>query len=208
MRLDKLPAIGHAERSADELLCEAITNFFLGNTEFPVNQAEINFFGHDAMPPTVYGQAWKLEPKELWMAHRLGTIYHAVNSKGEFSSAGAAAILVTDQHVRLMIGTGVYKKSTAVRGTPSQGTQLEKHFLRFVELSSIGAGDVLILTHWKLGQFFLKIPWARSLAALIAGLKANAKAPKVLEDSVVNLRPENRLGVAREAQILDVQGKV
>jgi hypothetical protein len=208
MRLDKLPPVGHFERSQDELLAERITAFFLGQSEFPVNQAEINILGHDAMPPTVYDLAWKLEPSELWLAHRVGTIYHDVNAKGEFVSAGAAAILVTDRHVRLMIGTGVYKKSLALRGTPSEGTKLEKHVFRFIELSSIGAGDVLILTHWKLGQFFLKIPWARSLAALIAGLRANAKAPKVLEDSMVNLRSENRLGLAPEVQILDVQGKM
>jgi hypothetical protein len=208
MRLDKLPPVGHFERSLDELLSESITAYFLGTREFPENQAEIRIFGHETMPPTVYDVAWKLEPSELWLAHRVGTIYHDVNAKGEFVSAGAAAILVTDQHLRLMIGTGVYNKSSAVRGKPSEGTHLEKHVFRFIELSSIGAGDVLIVEHWKLGKFFLKIPWARSFAALISGLRANAKSPKMLTDSVVNLRSENRLGSTREVQVLDVQGKV
>ncbi len=214
MRLDKLPALGHAQRSADERLSEAITAFFLGNAEFPVNQAEINFFGHETMPPTVYGQAWKLEPKEIWMAHQLGTIFHAVNNKGEFSSAGAAAILITNQYVRLMLGTGLYTKSSAVRGSPSQGTHLEKHTFLFVEFLSIGMGDLLILEHWKLGKLHLKIPWARSIAALIAGLRASANAPKILEDSVVFVPLEKRLSIqkptlapARESRVLDVPQK-
>ncbi|MEY4529649.1 MAG: hypothetical protein RLZZ156_370, partial [Deinococcota bacterium] len=117
-------------------------------------------------------------------------------------------ILVTNQYLRLMIGAGVYQKSLAVRGKPSQGTHLEKYVWRFIEISSIGAGDVLILEHWKLGKFFLKIPWARSFAALISGLRANAKSPKILEDGVVNLRPENRLASVQAVRILDVQGKV
>ena len=79
---------------------------------------------------------------------------------------------------------------------------------RFVELTSIGAGDVLILEHWKLGKFFLKISWARSLAALISGLRANAKSPKILENGVITSAQKNRLGAVRTVQILDVQGKV
>ncbi len=208
MRLEKLPPVGHFELSQDEILSQSITAYFLGRCEFPNNQAEISILGHETMPPTVYDLAWKLEPSENWFAHRVGTIYHDVNAKGEFASAGAAAILVTDRHVRLMIGTGVYKKSLAVRGSRSEGTHLEKHVFGFIELTSIGAGDVLIVEHWKLGKFFLKIPWARSLAALISGLRASAKSPKILEDGVVNLRPENRLGSVHNVQILDVQGKV
>ncbi len=208
MRLDKLPPVGHFERSQDEILSQSITAYFLGRCEFPNNQAEISILGHETMPPTVYDLAWKLEPSENWFAHRLGTIYHDVNAKGEFVSAGAAAILVTDRHVRLMVGAGVYNKSLAVRGSRSEGTHLEKYVFRFIELASIAAGDVLILEHWKLGKFFLKIPWARSLAALISGLRVNAKSPKILENSVITSAQKNRLGSVRTVQILDVQGKV
>lgn len=208
MRLDKLPPVGHAQRSADEQLSEQITAYFLGQTHFPENEAEISIVGHDAMPPTVYGVAWKLEPNENWLAHRVGTIYYGVNSIGEFSSAGASAILITNTHVRLMLGAGTYNKSYATRGSPSEGTHLEKHVFRFVEFSSLGAGDLLILEHWKLGRLHLKIPWARSLAALIAGLRATAKQPKILEDSVVHLRPTPRLEPVQKAAILEVAVKV
>jgi hypothetical protein len=208
MRLDKLPAVGHAQRSKDERLSEAITAFFLGQAAFPSNEAEISIVGHETMPPTVYNVAWRLEPSENWYAHRVGTIYHGVNAIGEFSSAGAAAILITNQHIRLMIGTGVYQKSSATRGKPSEGTHLEKHTFLFAELSSIGAGDVLILEHWKLGKFFLKISWARSIAALISGLRATAQKPKVLEDGVVNLQSEKRIGLARAIKILEVKGRL
>ncbi len=207
MRLDKLPPVGSFERSRDEVLSERITAFFLGHADFPVNEAEFTIFGHESMPPTVYNVAWHLEPSELWFAHRVGTIYHGVNALGEFSSAGAAAILVTDKFVRLMIGAGSYTKSGATRGAPSEGTHLEKYAFRFVELKSIGAGDLLILEHWKLGKFYLKIPWARSFAALIAGLRATAKNPQMLENSVVNLRETKRLEQPRQVYILEVERK-
>ncbi len=195
MRLDKLPP--NFDRSADELLAAAIVGFFSSDTTFPPNEADFCISGHDAMPPTVYDVAWKLEPNEIWLAHRVGTIYHGVNAKGEFASAGAAAILVTDRHVRLMLGAGVYGKST----------HLEKQIFRFVEISSLGAGDVLILEHWKLGKFFLKIPWARSFAALISGLRASVQQPKILENSVVQTNSPKVLAVPRVSPVLEVQGK-
>jgi hypothetical protein len=206
VRLDKLPPVGHSERSKDERLSEAITAYFLGGAAFPENDAEILIIGHSAMPPTVYGLAWSLEPNELWFGHRLGTIYHGVNHQGEFSSAGAAAILITSQGVRLMLGAGEYNRSYAVRGKPTAGTHLERHLLRFVELTSLGAGDLLILEHWSLGKLHLKIPWARSFAALVAGLKAQAKRPQVLEDSVVQVRVQKRLEPAKQ-RVLEVQQK-
>lgn len=204
MRLDKIPPMLLFERSADEILSAAITAFFSYQAPFPPNEAEFNILGHDAMPPTLYSQAWRLEPQEIWLAHRLGTIYHGVNAKGEFSSAGAAAILVTNLHVRLMLGIGTYTKSAATRGAPSEGTHLEKFALRFVELTSIGAGDLLVLEHWKMGKMVLKIPWARSFAALIAGLRATANNPKMLENSVVDVRVMPRL---EKGSILEVERK-
>ncbi|MFN3265841.1 MAG: hypothetical protein ACK41E_03280 [Deinococcales bacterium] len=193
MRLDKLPPVAAAERSADERLAEAITAYFLSAAPFPENNAELDILGHSALPPTVYGVAWSLEPSEVWFVHKLGTIYHGVNQKGEFASAGAAALLVTNLGVRLMLGAGSYNLGYAVRGAPSQGTHLERQQLRYVELKSLGAGDLLILEHWKLGKLHLKIPWARSIAALIAGQKAQSLTPKVLEESVVQVRNQKRL---------------
>jgi hypothetical protein len=55
MRLDKLPPVGYFERSQDELLAQSITAYFLGEQEFPANQAEMSILGHETMPPTVYG---------------------------------------------------------------------------------------------------------------------------------------------------------
>ncbi len=205
MRLDKLPA--NPERSADELLAAAIVSFFSSDTAFPDNEAGFCILGHDAMPPTVYGLAWKLEPREIWLAHRVGTIYHGVNTNGEFFSAGAAAILVTDRHVRLMLGAGTYTKSSAIRGQPSVGTHLEKYVFRFVEFSSLGAGDLLVLEHWKLGKFYLKIPWARSFAALISGLRASVLQPKILENSVVQIKTQKSLAFTRVTPVLEVKGK-
>jgi hypothetical protein len=206
VRLDKLPLVGHAERLSDERLSEAIVAYFLDLVPFPQNDAEISIVGHSAMPPTVYGRAWSLEPSERWFVHRLGTVYHGVNPKGEFSSAGAAAMLVTSHGVRLMLGMGVYNKSYAARGKPLGGTHLDRYFFRFVELTSLGAGDLLILEPWSLGKLHLKISWARSVAALIAGLKAQAKQPQALEDSVVQHRPQKRLE-SNHNKVLEVQSK-
>jgi hypothetical protein len=206
VRLDKLPLSGYKERSADERLSEALTAYFLGAAPFPENDAELEILGHAAMPPTVYGMAWLLAPNELWFGHRLGTVYHGVNAKGEFSSAGAAALLVTSHGVRLMLGAGEYNRAYALHSKPSSGTHLERHFFRFVELTSLGAGDLLIVQHWSLGKLHLKIPWARSMAALIAGLKATAQNPKALEDSVVQVRQPKRLEPAKNT-MLEVQPK-
>jgi hypothetical protein len=202
VRLDKLPPVGHAERSKDERLSEAIAAYFFQAAPFPENEAELTITGHSAMPPTVYGLAWSLEPSELWFGHRLGTIYHGVNQNGEFASAGAAAILVTSHGVRLMLGAGEYNKSYAARGKPGSGTHLERHFFRYVELTSLGVGDLLIVGHWSLGKLHLKIPWARSIAALIAGLKAQANQPKALEDSVVQVRVQRRLETGKDGSKL------
>jgi hypothetical protein len=207
VRLDKLPPVGHTERSKDERLSEAITAHFFGAVPFPQNDAELEIAGHHTMPPTVYGLAWSLEPNERWFGHRLGTIYHGVNHLGEFSSAGAAALLITSHGVRLMVGAGEYNRSYAVRGKPSSGTHLEKHLVRFVELTSLGAGDLLILEHWSLGKLHLKIPWARSIAALIAGLKAQAKQPKMLQNSVVEVHSQKQLESSKP-KILEVSAKL
>ncbi len=212
MRLDRLPDVGHFERSRDERLAERITAHFALNMEFPENDAGFSLAGFEAMPPTVYGFAWQLEPGETWHAHQIGTIFHGVNDIGEFHTAGAAAILVTNRHVRLMIGQGGPGKPNGVflkaqSNKHADGTTLERSAYRYVELTSLGVGDLLVLEHWKVGKLHLRFPWSRSLAAMIAGFKANARNPRALENSVVNLRENKRLEAVKDVLMLEVELK-
>jgi hypothetical protein len=195
MHLRKLTPVSEPERSRDEWLAERITAHFVAGAPFP-NQHGFAL-EHDAPPPTVYGRAWRLEWGEDWCAHQLGSIFYDVSEIGEFSTAGAAAILVTRRYLRLMLGAGGPGKPQgfmlASRGEAHEGTHLDGLVWRFVELNDIGAGDLLILHHWKLKRLVLRVPWARSLAALIAGLKASERQPNALEDGVVTLRDRARL---------------
>lgn len=59
---------------------------------------------------------------------------------------------------------------------------------RYLEIGEIGAGDLLFLKHWKLEPVVLRVPWARSLAAMISGLNLIAKQPLALEDGVIDSR--------------------
>jgi hypothetical protein len=211
MHLRKLPPVSDAERSRDERLSERITAHFAQGATFP--QEHGFALAHADLPPTVYGRAWKLEWNEDWCAHGLGSIFYDVSELGEFSTAGAAAILVTKRYVRLMLGAGGPGKPQgfmlASRGEASDGTHLDGLVWRFVELSDIGAGDLLILHHWKLKRLVLRVPWARSLAALIAGLRASERQPQALEDGVVTLRRPSRLeaGSAVLKRTLEVEAK-
>jgi hypothetical protein len=208
MHLKKLPPASTLERSADERLAAAITAHFLEGAAFPLEHGFA--LAHDAPPPTVYGRAWRLERGEDWCAHALGTVYHEVSEGGEFSTAGAAAVLVTRRYLRLMLGAGGPRRPqgyAARRGTPTDGTRLDGLVWRFVELGNIGAGDLLVLHHWKLGRLVLRVPWARSIAALIAGLRATEKKPAALEDSVVHQRAQARLEDAKPKPTLEVRGK-
>jgi hypothetical protein len=212
VRLDRLPDVGHFERSRDERLAERITAHFALGEPFPSNEAGLSIEGFDAMPPTVYGFAWQLEAFETWHAHQLGTIFHGVNDQGEFRSAGSAAILVTNRYVRLMLGQGGPGKPSGTflktRGdTHAEGTKLERNAYRYIELTSLGAGDLLVLEHWKVGKLHLRFPWSRSLGAMIAGFKATAQNHKAIENSVVNLRETKRLEVGKSVPVLEVKRK-
>jgi hypothetical protein len=210
MHLKRLPPASALERSEDERLADAITAHFLGGAPFPNEHGFA--LSHDAPPPTVYGRAWRLEPGEEWCAHVLGTVYYAVSETGEFHTAGAAAVLVTHRHLRLMLGAGGPGKpqgALARRGAPSEGTRLDHLVWRFNELSNLGAGDLLILHHWKLGRLVLRVPWARSIAALIAGLRAVERQPHALEDGVVTPRAQRRLeGTPEPKPTLEVKSRL
>lgn len=211
MHLRQLPAASSVERSADEQLAGEITAYFLGQAAFPKRHGFA--LVHDAPPPTVYGRAWRLEWGEDWCAHALGTVYYDVSPSGEFSTAGAAALLVTKRFVRLMLGAGGPKKPSgiikATRGKISESTHLEGLVWRFVELSDLGAGDLLILHHWQHKRLVLRVPWARSLAALIAGLRAIERQPAALETGVVTPRRQGKLAAARAEQpVLEVPAKL
>jgi hypothetical protein len=210
MQIRKLPPSTASERSQDEALAERITAFFVGAGSFPEEQGFA--LSHDSPPPTVYGKAWQLEWTEDWCVHALGTVYYDVSTTGDFSTAGAAAILVTRKFVRLMLGAGGPGKPQgfmlAMRGDGSDSTHLDRLIWRFVELSDIGAGDLLVLHHWKLKRLVLRVPWARSIAALIAGLRATERQPKALENGVVNLRNQARLEETKSGdRTLEVRAK-
>ncbi len=216
MHLRKLPPVGEAQRSEDEHLAERITAHFVAGGPFPNEHGFA--LSHEAPPPTVYGRAWRLEWGEDWCAHGLGSIFYDVSELGEFSTAGAAAVLVTRRYLRLMLGAGGPGKPQgfmlASRGHGRDGTHLDGLVWRFVELNNIGTGDLLVLQHWKLKRLVLRVPWARSLAALIAGLKAVERQPRQLEDGVVTLRNQSRLEGDRnrdqergEVRTLEVEAK-
>jgi hypothetical protein len=211
MQIRKLPPTTASERSKDEALAERITAFFVGAGSFPVEHGFA--LSHDGPPPTVYGKAWQLEWTEDWCVHGLGTVYYDVSTTGDFSTAGAAAILVTRKFVRLMLGAGGPGKPQgfmlATKGDGSDSTHLDQLIWRFVELSDIGAGDLLVLHHWKLKRLVLRVPWARSIAALIAGLRATERQPNALENGVVNLRNQARLEEAKSGdRTLEVRTKL
>ena len=210
MHLRQLPAASSLERSADEQLAGEITAHFLVGAAFPERHGFA--LSHEPPPPTVYGQAWRLEWQEDWCAHALGTVYYDVSPSGEFSTAGAAALLVTGRFVRLMLGAGGPKKPQgiikAARGETSEATYLEGLRWRFIELSDLGAGDLLILHHWQYKRLVLRVPWARSMAALIAGLRSTERQPNALETGVVTPRRQGKLSVTRvDKPILEVKKK-
>jgi hypothetical protein len=55
----------------------------------------------------------------------------------------------------------------------------------------------------------LRVPWARSLAALIAGLRATERQPAALETGVVTPRRQSRLEVSKASKpVLEVAAKL
>ncbi len=177
----------------DEILATQITNHFLTGTAFPENDAHISRYGFSSKPPTPYQHSWSLEEGEVWLAHGLGTYFFQLQARGDFKQAGAAAILITNHAVRLLLGVSSIEKPTGI-APKSRGEKhvANSHFevktWRFLEISEIGAGDLLLLKHWKLEPVILRVPWARSLAAMISGLRLIAKQPLALEDGVIDAR--------------------
>ncbi len=185
-------------RTQDELLAEQITNHFLTSTAFPENDAHISKIGFVSNPPTPFQQPWSLEKGEVWLAHGLGTYFYQLQSRGDFKQAGAAAILITNRAVRLLLGVSSVEKPTGISHKPrgekhAANSHFEAKTWRYLEITEIGAGDLLLLKHWKLEPVILRVPWARSLAAMISGLRLIAKQPLALEDSVIDSRKPAQL---------------
>jgi hypothetical protein len=196
-------------RNQDELLAEQITTHFLTGTAFPENDAHISRYGHISRPPTPYQHPWSLEGDEMWLAHGLGTYFYRLEARGDFKQAGAAAILVTDRAVRLLLGISSVEKPIGI-SHKSRGEQhaANSHFeaktWRYLELTEIGAGDLLLLKHWKLEPVILRVPWARSLGAMISGLRMLAKHPLALENSVIDTRkPAQAKALEHSSRIIE-----
>jgi hypothetical protein len=201
-------------RSQDECLAELITKHFLTGTPFPENDAHISRSGFYSKPPTPYQHPWSLDEGEVWLAHGLGTYFFQLQARGDFKQAGAAAILITDRAVHLLLGIsslekpmGLSHKSRGEKHTAN--SHLEAQKWRFLEIAEIGAGDLLLLKHWKLEPVILRVPWARSLGAMISGLRLIAKLPLALEDGVIDSRkpPQSARLEDSSTLILEVKRK-
>ncbi len=182
--------VNKVAHNQDELLAEQITNHFLTGTPFPENDAHISRHGFTSNPPTPYQHPWMLEDSEVWLAHGLGTYFYQLQSRGDFKQAGAAAILITNRNVRLLLGISSALKPTGIshksRGEKhAANSHFEAKTWRYLEITEIGAGDLLLLKHWKLEPVILRVPWARSLGAMISGLRFLEKHPLALEDGVI-----------------------
>ena len=193
-------SVNPVTRSRDEILAEQITNHFLTGSAFPENDAHISRTGFISNPPTPYQHPWLLEEDEVWLAHGLGTYFYQLQSRGDFKQAGAAAILITNRAVRLLLGISSVEKPTGIapksRGEKhGANSYFETKTWRFLEIAEIGAGDLLLLKHWKHEPVILRVPWARSLAATISGLRLIAKQPLALENSVVD--SQKNVGVGK-----------
>jgi hypothetical protein len=93
--------------------------------------------------------------------------------------------------VRLLLGISSVEKPTGIAPKLRGEKHVpNSHFVartwRYLEIAEIGAGDLLLLEHWKLEPVVLRVPWARSLAAMISGLRLIAKQPLALENGVID----------------------
>jgi hypothetical protein len=195
-------------RNQDEILAEQITDHFLTGASFPENNAHISKTGFVSKPPTPYQYSWLLEEDEVWLAHGLGTYFFQLQARGDFKQAGAAAILITNRAVRLLLGVSNVEKPTGL-APKSRGekhvanSHFESKIWRYLEISEIGAGDLLFLKHWKLEPVILRVPWARSLAAMISGLRLIAKQPLALENSVIdNQKPTGFRNLENSSELI------
>ncbi len=205
-------SVNPVARNRDELLAQQITFHFLTGATFPENDAHISRIGFVSKPPTPYQHPWSLKDGEVWLAHGLGTYFYQLQSRGDFKQAGAAAILITNSSVRLLLGvssvekpTGIAPKSRGEKHTPN--SHFEAKTWSHLEISEIGAGDLLLLRHWKLEPVILRVPWARSLAALISGLKLMAKQPLALENSVIDNQKPAESGKPEDSSNLVLEAK-
>jgi hypothetical protein len=216
MKLVKRSLEDPAQASRDEQLAARIVAHFAHGAPFPEGEAGISRFGHTAPVPTPFALPWSLEPNETWLAHQFGTFFFGLESRGEFRKAGAAALLLTSHGLRLMLGTGGPERpkgwTHAKRGDiHAPASRIETHQFRFIELEEIGAADLMYLRFWRLEQLVLRVQWARSLSAMISGLKLLEKQAPALENGVIHLTEPNsdKLEIlqARNDHVIDVSGK-
>ena len=212
-----------AQTSRDEQLAAKIAAHFALGQAFPNGEAGISRFGHSAPVPTPFALPWSLEPNERWLAHQFGTFFFGLESRGDFRKAGAAALLLTSDGIRLMLGSGGPERpkgwTQAQRGDiHAPASKIETYQFRFIELEEVGAAELLYLRFWRLEPLVLRIGWSRSLSAMIGGLKLLERQAPALENGVVNIgRPkadglqnklEIRLGEPRgNDHVIDVSGK-
>ena len=212
MRLVKRSLEDPAQASRDEELAARIVAHFAYGAPFPEGEAGISRFGHTAPVPTPFALPWSLEPNETWLAHQFGTFFFGLESRGDFRRAGAAALLLTSHGLRLMLGTGGPERprgwTRATRGEiHAPASRIQTHQFRLIELEEIGAADLMYLRFWRLEQLVLRVQWARSLGAMISGLKLLEKQAPALENGVVNIgrakleMPEIRLPEIRQSEI-------
>jgi hypothetical protein len=196
MKLVKRSLEDPAQASRDEQLAAKIMAHFAYGEAFPEGEAGISRFGHTAPVPTPFALPWALEPNETWLAHQFGTFFFGLESRGDFRKAGAAALLLTSHGLRLMLGTGGPERpngwTQAQRGEiHAPASKIQTHQFRLIELEEVGAADLLYLRFWRLEALVLRIGWARSLSAMITGLKVLEKQAPALENSVVNVAEPN-----------------
>jgi hypothetical protein len=196
MKLVKRRLEDPAQASRDEELAAKIVAHFAHGAAFPEGEAGISRFGHSAPVPTPLALPWSLEPNETWLAHQFGTFFFGLESRGDFRRAGAAALLLTSHGILMMLGTGGPERpkgwTQATRGDiHAPASKIETYRFRFIELEEIGAADLMFLRFWRLEQLVLRLQWARSLTAMISGLKRLEKLAPALENSVVNIAQAN-----------------
>jgi hypothetical protein len=196
MKLVKRHLEDPTQASRDEELAARIMAHFTHGAAFPEGEAGISRFGHSAPVPTPFALPWSLEPNETWLAHQFGTFFFGLESRGDFRRAGAAALLLTSHGIRLMLGTGGPERpkgwTQATRGDiHAPASKIQTHQFRLIELEEVGAADLMYLRFWRLEQLVLRIGWARSLSAMITGLKVLEKQAPALENSVVNVTESN-----------------
>jgi hypothetical protein len=217
MKLVKRSLEDPAQTSRDEALAVKIMAHFAYGEAFPEGEAGISRFGHTAPVPNPFALPWSLEPNETWLAHQFGTFFFGLETRGDFRRAGAAALLLTSHGIRLMLSTGGPERpkgwTHAKRGDiHAPASRIETYQFRLIELEEIGAADLMYLRFWRLEQLVLRVQWARSLSATIAGLKLLEKQAPTLENSVVNIgkaaseKLEIRLNAAYD-HVIEVLGK-